>query len=95
VSTEAAASANDGALDAALVKVVAVTVDSVRNVLGGDVWLVVDDDSGNLTVVLDKDTGIGLSRYHVGDSLDVTGVLVPAGTSWMLKPRAPADVVKR
>jgi hypothetical protein len=95
VSTQAAATANGGKLDAALVEVRSAAIDSVASV-GGDVALRVDDGSGRLVVLIDRDTGIGTSAFVAGDRVDVVGLLVPTGAgTWVLKPRSPADVVRR
>lgn len=92
VSTGDAARARGGELDAKLVRVTDATVTVVRSVTSGT-QLVVNDGSGALTVVLDRDTGISGSGYAAGDVLEVEGLLVPAGTgAWDLKPRAGSDL---
>src|SRR5690606_18240419 len=92
VNVPTAASANGGALDADLVRVVNVTVSAV-----GDTIRVSGSGGGTLGVVIDSSTGIPSGQFTVGARFDLTGVLVPGagGAEWVLKPRSPADVVPR
>ena len=96
LTTAAAATANGGLQDAALVKIINATISTVVN-SAGDVILTVNDGTGPVDVVLDKDVGFALAPFVVGAKIDATGVLVttPGGAVWRLKPRAPADVVVR
>jgi hypothetical protein len=95
VTAGVAANARGGALDAALVAVLGATVADTMTV-AGNLHLTVNDGSGPLTVQLDTVagfSGLALAPDTVGATLDVYGVLVPTGTgSWVLLPRAPADV---
>ena len=90
VSTSAAASANAGALDAYHVKVAGEVV-GTQAMGNGDVALTVNDGSGALVVLLDRD--VSFPSYNTGVILTATGVLVPTGTgTWQLKPRSSADL---
>jgi hypothetical protein len=92
--TSARASTADGArLDAALVRVIDALVSDTLTI-NGDLRLTVDDGSGPLEVLLDRDAGLQLG-VQPGAILDVTGVLIPitGGASWRLKPRGPTDFV--
>ncbi|MBA2669107.1 MAG: hypothetical protein H0U67_01895 [Gemmatimonadetes bacterium] len=96
IATEVAARANGGVLDAALVEVRNAEVKSLSAFPGQDVFLTVDDGTGVLTVILDRDTGIGTAGLTVGSKANFVGLLVPtASGTWQLKPRSPADVVKQ
>jgi hypothetical protein len=91
LSTLLAANADSARIDAALVRVVNVNVDSV---LTPDV-LRVNDGSGTLEVILDRDSGT-YPTVAQGARLDVTGVLIPiAAGRWALKPRESTDLVVR
>jgi hypothetical protein len=95
VTSTVAATAMDGILDAALVQVAEVTVSEVR-VVTSETHLVLDYGSGELTVVLDRDTDIAGSSITASDILDITGVLVSSGGGgWVLKPRQRSDLVRR
>jgi hypothetical protein len=96
IATEVAARANDGVLDAALVEVRNAEVKTLSAFPGQDVFLTVDDGTGVLTVILDRDTGIGTAGLSIGNTANFVGLLLPtvSGT-WQLKPRSPADVVKQ
>jgi hypothetical protein len=102
VRTGEAASATSAGLnlDARLVRVgrdFPATIQDTSRV-GGDFRAVVDDGTGSVTVVLDVD--VYLASYNVtnwapGAAVDVSGVLVPDGGSWVVKPRGVAsDIVK-
>lgn len=94
VNTATAANADGGRLDAAQVRVPrALVVDTAS--VGNDFVLGVDDGSGLLLVLLDRDTGINPRGYAIGSRYDITGLLVPvaAADTWVLKPRNPADLV--
>jgi DNA/RNA endonuclease YhcR with UshA esterase domain len=97
VTTRTAAAARDGELDAGLVRITdAVITDTVT--VAGDLNLHVDDGSGQLTIIMDRDARVTPSApVTPGAVVDVTGVLIPAesGTSWTLKPRATADFTIR
>jgi hypothetical protein len=89
-----AADADGGRLDAALVRVVGAVIGDTAT-SAGDFPLSVDDGSGFLEVLLDRDAGFQLRQYEPGAVLDVTGLLVPepGGRAWRIKPRQQTDVV--
>ena len=93
LTTLSAASANGGELDAALVKIANAAVVGWQ-VSAGDVIVTVNDGSGKLEVLMDRDAGLDLSRMERGATLNATGVLVPARTTsvWQLKPRSGSDI---
>lgn len=92
ITTLVADEADGGVLDAQLVKVIDATIGTTSTV-GGDFVMTVDDGSGLLEVVLDKDITFNLTTLVVGTIVDVTGVLVPTGVgTWQLKPRGSGDI---
>jgi hypothetical protein len=93
VNSGTAASAGGGRLDAGLVRVVGAVIGDTATA-GGDFPLAVDDGSGFLEVLLDRDAGFQLRQYEPGAIIDVTGLLVPepGGRAWRLKPRQQSDV---
>lgn len=93
LSTKAADNASGGTLDAALVQVAKAVVKDTLTLPTGDYRLHVDDGSGPLTVVLDRDLGLRLTPFVPGATIDFTGLLIPntGGASWFLKPRAATD----
>lgn len=101
VTTQVAAAADGGRLDAAQVRVRgAVILDTAF--VDGDFEATVDDGSGPLVVVFDKHVNFARSATFdpalviPGGVLDATGVLVPrAGERWQLKPRAATEVTTR
>jgi hypothetical protein len=95
LTAAAAASAQAGALDGALVRVIDARVVDVANIPGGGVRVRVTDASGPLDIVFARTTPIDLDDPLLpGVTLSTTGILVPrAGTNrWDLKPRGTADV---
>jgi hypothetical protein len=92
LSTAAAARADGGTRDAALVRtsgtIKAVRTDSTVM----ETLLDVDDGSGIVVVRLDR--GVGFTgTWNVNDLANVTGVLSPAGDgTWVIKPRRVADL---
>lgn len=89
-----AASADGGRLDAALVRVAGAKVVDVRSGTGGSTRVVIDDGSGMLDVILTPAAGVTTEVPLVpGVSIAATGVLVPAGTAWQLRPRSSEDIV--
>lgn len=97
INAETARLADDGRLDAALVRLDSGVIrDTTRNALG-EIVFTVEDASGTTAVLLDRDIDFQLNftTEIIGTTLDVTGLLVPASTSgeWVLKPRASSDVV--
>lgn len=96
VTTALAATADGGRLDAALVKILNGTIGTDTATVNGDYVLSVDDGSGAVTVVFDKDASLTRTGYAPGKVIDATGVLVPDGTgSWRLKPRSNTDLVAK
>lgn len=98
VTAAVANSADNGNLDAALVKVTGAVIKAdTLDPVTGNFAMLVDDGSGSLNVVVDRSLGLATSRYTVGATLDITGLLVPApgGAIWMLKPRAGGDLTVR
>ncbi len=94
VTTAAAASADGGRLDAALVEITGATIQDTATVADG-LQLSVDDGSGALELLLDSDVPFtNLAAYVPGAVLDARGVLVPtaAGATWQLKPRFDSDL---
>jgi hypothetical protein len=94
VDAGSAADAEGGRLDAALVRVTGAVIGDTATT-AGDFPLLVDDGSGPLEVLLDRDVGFQLRPYEPGAVLDVTGLLVPepGGRAWRLKPRQQSDIV--
>ncbi len=97
VSTVTAASADGGAIDASLVRVVSATIaDTITDPAGNRV-LTVDDGSGTVRVVLSRGQNWApVNQFIVGATLDATGVLVPDpgnNSVWVLKPRARSDLL--
>lgn len=93
MTSQAAATADGGALDAALVRVDNATITDTATV-AGDVVLTVDDGSGAMEIVLDRDVGFILALLGPTVVIDATGLLVPTGSgSWQLKPRSRGDLV--
>ncbi len=94
VLTAQATTADGGRLDAALIRVVDVTVTDTATV-GIDLVMTADDGSGPLEIVVDGDANILLGTIGPGSLLDVTGLLVPTNSgTWQLKPRAGSDIVE-
>jgi hypothetical protein len=95
VTTSIAASAAASGLDAALVQVVDVTIADTATVADGFL-LSVDDGSGTLAVLLDKDAPfLDPTAFVPGLVIDATGLLVPTPgipDTWGLKPRSDVDL---
>lgn len=95
LSTGQARYAVSGLLDADLAHVTNATISDTATV-AGDFRMTVDDGSGPLTVVIDRDLGLRVDIYNAGVRLDVTGVLIPLpGGVWELKPRSVGDITIR
>jgi len=88
-----AASADGGTRDADLVFVRATSV--LAAVPSGAGFLVsLDDGSGPVEMALDSTLGFLGSPAVPGDSVDVSGVLVPTGAgTWRIRPRVASDFV--
>jgi hypothetical protein len=92
VTSGIAASAQNGALDAALVNLTSITItDSMTT--APNFQVVASDGSGALTIVLDSNIPFNRLAFGPGRIMNIRGVLVPSGLgSWVLKPRVPGDV---
>ncbi len=97
VTTESAADANDGILDAALVRVSNAVVTDTATLANGDFRVRVNDGSGPVDVVISRNLGLRLTAYVPNARFDITGVLVPTagGAAWLIRPRAQTDLVER
>jgi hypothetical protein len=98
LNSATAATAQGGALDAALVRVMNARIMDTAS-LGDARQLHVDDTSGLLEVRLDTLVGFrgsALAGDTVGARFDFVGLLVPTGSGgWRLRPRTTSDLVKR
>jgi hypothetical protein len=93
VSTALARTAQGGVRDANQVRVAGAII-GTQALTGGDIVLTVDDGSGSVEILFDRDIVFAPGPYVVGALLDVRGVLVPTGTgTWRVKPRGFADAV--
>ena len=91
VSTAVAASASAGRLDAGLVRIAAQIVGTSTQP-NQDLAVTVDDGSGQLVVLFDRNVGFNTSSLVPGAILSARGVLVPTGTgTWRLMPRNATD----
>jgi len=92
LSTASAAGAAGGALDAARVSVTGAVVE-IEWPSSTVIALTVNDGSGAVIVELHTTAGFSfLSNPVPGQGIRATGVLVPAGGSWRLRPVVAADV---
>ena len=94
-STILAASADGGALDAALVRVTNATIDTTLTNQSGDFVMRVDDGTGEVEVIVDTDLGLNLNNFVEGAVIEATGVLVPTDQQvprWGMKPRNNQDL---
>lgn len=101
ITTQQAAAADGGTLDAALVRILDAVVSDTATVLG-NLMLTVNDGSGDLRVLLDRVADVAFrSPFAVGSldpgaRFDLVGVLVPAGVGgWVLRPRSVLDLTPR
>jgi hypothetical protein len=90
-----------GSLDAALVRILSADVIDTATVQG-NFQMTMDDGSGAVTVVLDREADVGFRAplpaglYIPGNRFDLSGVLVPTGTGvWRVKPRDALDLALR
>lgn len=98
VSTDDAAVARDGALDADLVAITDAAVEDTAAVATGDYRLTVNDGSGPVVVLLDANIGFSFPAAIIGRHVDVTGLLVPdeqASGRWVIKPRTRTEFTIR
>jgi hypothetical protein len=91
VTSLVAAGADAGRLDAALVRVLQVTIQDTATAFG-ERRLTVDDGSGPLLVTIAPSVLVNTAPLLPDSVMDVSGVLVPSGGAWTLKPRFGADV---
>jgi hypothetical protein len=93
ISTGTAATANIGALDAALVRITGALISDTATV-APDFRVVANDGTGTLNIILDANISFIRSAFRPGRSIIVKGVLVPDGQGgWSLKPRELSDVL--
>ena len=91
VSTLIASTADNGRLDAALVRVTG-TVSAV-DTLAAEIRITVNDGSGAVAIFIDPDAAINISTPAVNARVTITGVLVPIGVrTWGIKPRTASDI---
>lgn len=96
ITTLAAAGARNGSADAALVRVDnAIVTDTLT--IGGDIHLFVNDGSGVVEVILDRDAISSPPHIVPGSRWAITGLLAPSTRTgvWWLKPRVNADLAPR
>ncbi|MGH7481504.1 MAG: hypothetical protein ACRELV_05070, partial [Longimicrobiales bacterium] len=95
LTTAAAATAADTALDAELVHVPRSPIEEITIEPNGDVRIVIDDGSGPLTVLFDAHGSFTLTFQGdpTAHELEADGLLVPAAGAdeWVLKPRGQGD----
>ena len=84
-----------GDLDAGQARVPFATVVDTITVSSGDFRVRVNDGSGLLSVILDKDVPFNRSVFQVDSVMtEIRGLLLPTGTgSWDLKPRGMTDII--
>lgn len=105
VETGVADHADDGALDARLIRITAAAATDTLTLPTGDFRITVDDGSGPMALLLDRSistwANIAAWRFSLREPLlehefDVTGVLVPNGDgTWSIKPRVSLDLTPR
>lgn len=93
VSSGAAATAQNGTLDADLVQLTGVVIgDTVT--IAPHFHVTASDGSGAVTILLDAILDVQHASFIPGRPMNVRGVLVPDGQgSWWLKPRSSGDIV--
>ena len=96
LTTAEAADADAGAFDAALVRVEGAIVQDTARDASANFVIRVDDGSGTLDIVLDRDIAFFFDPATlIGSTIAATGVLVPSEVNsavWVLKPRRNEDV---
>jgi len=96
VTTLEAATADSGRLDGALVKVIDAAISDTTTNSDSNYVATVDDGTGPVLVVFDRDASLTRTPYVPGVVIDATGVLVPDGAGgWFIKPRSNADLVAK
>lgn len=92
VSSGTAATASNGSLDAALVRITGAIISDTITV-APDFQVTVSDGTGTLRVILDANISFPRTAFAPGRSMNAQGVLVPDGVGgWVFKPRALGDV---
>jgi hypothetical protein len=92
VGTGIAATAQNGALDAALVQITGAIISDTLTV-APDFRVRVSDGTGTLDVILDGNLNFPRTLFAPGRSMNARGVLVPNGVGgWSFKPRELGDV---
>jgi hypothetical protein len=94
VTLAGAMTAGDGALDAELVEITAMTVGDTSRV-GNRFRIVAEDPDAPVETIIHPDGTYDFSRLGPGSVLNITGVLVPDSVSgfWRVWPRSGTDVV--
>jgi hypothetical protein len=92
VTTGTASTANNGVLDAALIRITGAIITDTATV-APDFRVMVSDGSGALEMLLDATIPFSRTSFAPGRSLNAQGVLVPTGAgAWRFKPRTLDDV---
>ena len=93
VSTATAATAGNGGLDAALIRLTGATITDTATI-SPDFQVTITDGTGSLRMVLDANLAFPRAAFAPGRTMQAVGVLVPNGIGgWVIKPRALGDVV--
>jgi hypothetical protein len=93
VSTGTAATAANGGLDAALVRLTGAVISDTATI-SPDFRVTVSDGTGSLRMILDANIPFPRAAFAPGRSMQAVGVLVPDGIGgWAIKPRSLGDVV--
>ena len=92
ITSGVAATAENGALDAAFINLTSVTISDTSTV-APDFRVVASDGSGAITIMLDANISFNRTAFRPTRVMNIRGVLVPSGQgSWILKPRVAGDV---
>ena len=93
VSTGTAATASNGVLDAALVRLTSAIISDTATV-SPDFRVTISDGTGSLRMILDANIPFPRAAFAPGRSMQAVGVLVPDGIGgWVIKPRGLGDIV--
>lgn len=92
ITSGVAATAQNGALDAAFINLTSVTISDTSTV-APDFRVVASDGSGAITIMLDANINFNRTAFRPDRVMNIRGVLVPSGEGgWILKPRVTGDV---
>lgn len=92
ITSGVAATAENGALDAAFINLTSVTISDTSTV-APDFRVVASDGSGAITIILDANISFNRPAFRPDRVMNIRGVLVPSGQGgWILKPRVTGDV---